>query len=282
MPPIVARRASRGVQRAPTDASGTEQVPGHAMERTASAPEASAPDAPVRIDRSSSGASAASDLRANAFTSGDTIVLPASHGPLDSGRGRSLLAHELVHVGQQRRLGAALPHEASAAGQQLEQEARSAERLVETPAAARLPAHAMAGSSASGLPLARAGARSASPTSPSSDGGSNGDVQRAVDGALTLAGRSSRSAGGNQTASLAPDTALMATSLDDHLVGTQRASADPAPTTSQASSGTGSALGQDDQDLDELARKLYDRIRFRLGRELLLDRERSGLLTGSR
>jgi hypothetical protein len=279
MPPIVARRARRGVQRAPTDAaSATERVPGQASEHTASAAAASALDAPVRIDRSPAGASAASDLRANAFTSGDTIVLPASHGPLDSGRGRSLLAHELVHVGQQRRLGTALPHEGSAAGQQLEQEARSAERLVETTTTTRMPAT----TPASGLPLARPGARSSSQASPAPGGGSNAEVQRAVDGALTLAGRGSRSAGGDQTASLTPGTALMATNSGDDLVGTQRASADPAPTTSQPSGGTGGTLGQDDQDLDELARKLYDRIRFRLSRELLLDRERSGLLTGSR
>jgi hypothetical protein len=68
---------------------------------------------------------------------------------------------------------------------------------------------------------------------------------------------------------------------DDHIVGTQRASADPAPTTSQATGASGGALSQDDQELDELARKLYDRLRLRLGRELLLDRERSGLLSGS-
>jgi hypothetical protein len=275
MPPIVSRRASRGVQRAPADAaSATEQVPGQVREHTPSAPAAWATDAPVRIDRSSAGASAASDLRANAFTSGDTIVLPASHGPLDSGRGRSLLAHELVHVGQQRRLGTALPHEGSAAGQQLEQEARSAERLVETTPTARMPAS----TPASGLPLARPGAPSTSQASPVPAGGSNAEVQRAVDGALTLAGRGTSGGGGSESASLAARTPMMTASTDDHLVGTQRASTDPAPTTSQPSGGT---RGQDDQELDELARKLYDRLRLRLGRELLLDRERSGLLSGS-
>jgi len=285
MPAIVARRPTRGVQRAPADATATEQVSGQADDRPAVTHGATAPDAPVRIDRSSSGAAAASDIRANAFTSGDTIVLPASHGPLDSGRGRSLLAHELVHVGQQRRLGPSLPHEGSAAGQQLEQEARSAERLVESTAAVELPGRSAGISSASGLPLARSGARSASPGSPTPGGGSNAEVQRAVDGALTLAGRSASSAGrgasnagGSGSASSFEGAPLMAAGSDDHIVGTQRATADPAPTTSQASGG---ARGHDDQELDELARKLYDRLRLRLGRELLLDRERSGLLNGS-
>jgi hypothetical protein len=241
---------------------------------------ASASDAPVRIDRSSSGASAASDLRANAFTSGDTIVLPASYGPLDSGRGRSLLAHELVHVGQQRRLGTSLPHEGSAAGQQLEEEARSAEHLVGSTPAARTSPTAVPASPASGMPLARPGSRSAAPASPSPGSGSSTEVQRAVDGALTLA-RGPGRGGDGESASIAAGASPMTAGSDDHIIGTQRASADPAPTTNQATGASGGARGQDDQELDELARKLYDRLRLRLGRELLLDRERSGLLSGS-
>jgi hypothetical protein len=40
------------------------------------------------------------------------------------------------------------------------------------------------------------------------------------------------------------------------------------------------AAGQDGPDLDELAKKLYDRIRWRLRAELRLDAERSGRATG--
>ena len=280
MPPIVARRPGRRVQRDPADAAG---VPMPSRDLAADGPPAGAPtpaaEAPVRIDRSSSGAAAASDLRANAFTSGDTIVLPESHGPLDSGRGRSLLAHELVHVGQQRRLGTALPHEGSAAGQQLEQEARSAERLVETTVAARMPTYPAVAPPGSGLPLARIGARSTTPATSSAGSGSNAEVQRAVDGALTLASRGPGHAGGSESASLTAGAPIIASSVDDHITGTQRASVDPAPTGNQAHGG---GQGQDDHELDELARQLYDRIRFRLSRELLLDRERSGLLNGSR
>ena len=70
-----------------------------------------------------------------------------------------------------------------------------------------------------------------------------------------------------------------AVSADERSLSPQRADASapapgPAPTT-----GT---RGDDESQLDELARKLYERIRLQLGRELLLDRERSGSLTGSR
>lgn len=223
----------------------------------------------MRIDRSSAGAEAAADLRANAFTSGDTIVLPAGHGPLDSGRGRSLLAHELVHVGQQRRLGAALPHESSPAGRQLEQEARTAEGLVESVAAtkARTP----------GMPLSR------SQNQPSSGArlpaiGSSAEVRRAVDGALTLATPGAAPASGGAASPLAgaPTGTAIA---EERSASPQRADASsPAP----GPAPTAGARGDDESELDELAHKLYERIRLRLGRELLLDRERSGLLSGSR
>ncbi len=48
--------------------------------------------------------------------------------------------------------------------------------------------------------------------------------------------------------------------------------------TPAAGASAGGAAGNRDQDLDELARKLYGRIRERLGAELLADRERAGLL----
>jgi hypothetical protein len=40
--------------------------------------------------------------------------------------------------------------------------------------------------------------------------------------------------------------------------------------------------GQSEKELDELARKLYDRIRYHLRSELLIDRERAGVLTDLR
>jgi hypothetical protein len=56
----------------------------------------------------------------------------------------------------------------------------------------------------------------------------------------------------------------------------QRATADPATPSPAAVS------GGSEKDLDDLARRLYERIRLRLKRELLVDRERAGSLTDLR
>jgi hypothetical protein len=58
----------------------------------------------------------------------------------------------------------------------------------------------------------------------------------------------------------------------------------PAPAASAAGGGGGGGGGgsADGHELDELAHKLYDRIRWRLRSELRLDMERSGLGAGVR
>jgi uncharacterized protein DUF4157 len=253
-----------GAPEPPEPSPGVGQAPGSA-------------DAPVRIDRSESGAAAASDLHANAFTSGSTIVLPSGHGPVDRGRGQSLLAHELVHVAQQRRLGAALPHESSSAGRELEQEARSAEHLVTTAAASR--------QRSGGLPLARSTSSQAAAGAPLPAVGASADVRSAIDGALTLARPAhSQPVGGDPAA--ASGGAFLFAEAEGGVSPTAPQRADTAAPTSGPTPGAGPTLSSgridDPSELDELAHKLYERIRHRLGRELLLDRERSGLLTGSR
>lgn len=220
----------------------------------------------VRIDRSSDGAAAASELRANAFTSGDTIVLPQDHGPLDRGKGRSLLAHELVHVNQQRRLGGELPGEDTTAGRQLEQQARSAERAMEHVPGPALPSPSL------GLPLRtlQRGRASEAPSAPLS---SDRDVRQAIDTALVLARPPSVA-----EAAPGPTTSNgQAAPTEEAMTSPQRQDASVTPATPMAAGGPAS-----DAELDELARKLYDRLRHRLGRELLLDRERSGLLVDPR
>jgi len=49
-----------------------------------------------------------------------------------------------------------------------------------------------------------------------------------------------------------------------------------------APSSSGESESSADGDFDELARRIYERVRLRLRRELLLDRERGGRLTDSR
>lgn len=81
----------------------------------------------VRIRRGSEANELAGALDARAFTHAGEIYLPDSHGPLSGPKAQSLLAHEMTHVAQQRRLGSSLPHEDTVQGQQLEAQAAATE-----------------------------------------------------------------------------------------------------------------------------------------------------------
>ena len=84
---------------------------------------------------------------------------------------------------------------------------------------------------------------------------------------------------GQEPQPLAPDPgapAGLAPSRPEHAV--QRAEAEGASTGGAAPA----PGGESPEALDELAGKLYDRIRARLRDELLVDRERAGLLTDVR
>jgi len=81
----------------------------------------------VKVHRSSETSTAAKQLSARAYTTGGEIHVPPDQGPLDREPGRSLVAHELVHVAQQRQLGASLPTEESHHGQELESQAQRVE-----------------------------------------------------------------------------------------------------------------------------------------------------------
>ena len=82
----------------------------------------------VMVRRGPAVSARAQHLRARAFTEGGVVHLPDEAGPLDSNDTAALLAHELTHVAQQRRLGAALPPPESAEGQQLEAQAQVVEQ----------------------------------------------------------------------------------------------------------------------------------------------------------
>jgi hypothetical protein len=224
---------------------------------------ASASSGRVRIDRSSDASGAAFELDADAYTAGDTIVMPQHHGPLDRGRGQALLAHELVHVGQQRRLGASLPAEHTGAGQDLEREAQSAESLVERVRSAP---------PAASLPLARTARQHAAPALPSRH---TSEVRQATQLALASGPRAAADA----------SVELPPTSSPGAPATPQRAALSSAagPSVAAASDRNASpAKPGDEQEFEELARQLYERLRLRFKRELLLDRERSGFLADSR
>jgi hypothetical protein len=91
------------------------------------APDARSGTEPVRIHRGSAANEMAGALDARAFTHGGEIYLPDKHGPLGGQKAQSLVAHEMTHVVQQRRLGTSLPDETTPYGQRLEAEAAAAE-----------------------------------------------------------------------------------------------------------------------------------------------------------
>lgn len=81
----------------------------------------------VEVRRDTAAGSEASRRGARAFTRGATVHLPESAGEVGATATRALLAHELVHAAQQRRLGGALPAEHTVEGRALEAEAVAAE-----------------------------------------------------------------------------------------------------------------------------------------------------------
>ncbi len=85
--------------------------------------------ADVPVQRDTSANAEARERRARAFTRGGRVFLPEEAGPVGSAKARGLLAHELVHAAQQRRLGTSLPAEDTPLGRALELEARHAERM---------------------------------------------------------------------------------------------------------------------------------------------------------
>ncbi|MGX7826181.1 eCIS core domain-containing protein [Actinokineospora sp. 24-640] len=79
-------------------------------------------------------------MGARGFTQGGVVHVPDSAGALDSSSAAPLLAHELTHVAQQRRFGAALPEPGSAEGQRLEAEAVAVEQWYAQGASGEPPA----------------------------------------------------------------------------------------------------------------------------------------------
>jgi hypothetical protein len=214
--PLVGRRSLARVQRAAEEVPQAVRVEVERRLRTDLSG--------TRIHRGGESDSAARDLSASAFTLDREIHVPSHHGPLYSGPGRSLVAHELVHVAQQRRLGGSLPSEDSPAGRALEVEAMTVE---------------------AGL----SGARPAAPAPAATfdSGGSSAPAAAA-------------------TTSSAPATPTHAMHSATQRAAMPAHADQPGP----------------HENLEELADRLYGHIRTRLRSELLVDRERAGLMTDTR
>jgi hypothetical protein len=244
----------------------------------------------VKVHRDAETGEAARHLSAKAFTAGGEVFLPDWHGSTSGGEARTILAHELTHVAQQRRLGPSLPDEESASGATLESEARAVAgqgpvvptRPVasseSTPAPQRFPGEPPS-QPVRALPHRSPGRSPGSAMSPmevvarvqaaAADAGIATGPPAAAAPHQSGSTPSSAIASAGPSGSLAPGTVQR---LDE-------ADAGPEPTTTSSSVVAPTPDSTDDPaQLDELARRLYPRFRTRLRQELLADRERSGRL----
>jgi len=293
----------------------------------------------VRVQRGDEARRMADEAKARAATRGGEVYIPAAEGDLEQGRASGLLAHELTHVIQQRRLGRSVPLEHSPAGRRLEAEAVMTERHVRGDLGAPPPPPAAE-------PPARAPEPAASTPSDEAAAAIARDIQeelvasgralRTPDGSLVFPGggghlpeqRSEPAQPGVPVQhageeGVAPPAAAVAAATGPFQVApsTPRGTAAPpppalapsvpgpvfvnaapapapaaspafeAPAPVAAVAANSSAAGEDatapgaaapEVDLDDLARRVYGRVRTRLRTELLIDRERAGLLTDFR
>jgi uncharacterized protein DUF4157 len=242
----------------------------------------------VPVRRGSVVSDQARHLGARAFTRGGEVYLPDEEGHLGSPGARSLLAHELVHAAQQHLLGDTLPAEESAEGRALEDLAVTAERWAlgeSAPPVALVHRH---------VPAAPAQVRPPD------------TVQRAEGDVITAfldAARDERQAedtsggmGGDAGGQPAPEVtqvtkvASWAVPEPEAWIPRPEPPAQPMPdltgmrdqlSTMELELAEVRAQAFDPADrrsLDDLAVRLYDRLRGRLRAELLVDRERAGTL----
>jgi hypothetical protein len=315
----------------------------------------------VQIVRGKDADRLAATEHARAVTRGGEVFIPASAGRLDTGRGAGLLAHELTHVIQQRRLGNSVPLEHSPAGRRLESEAAMTERHVRGDAGAPPPPQA-ASQPSTQQPVPTQPPAPAPPAHGDDDEAAKSTVQdiqeqliasgRAVrmpDGSLVFPGSGAhlphqrqsptqpaiamqrapedpapvsapepgssepsyaprsgmgsvppadatppssapRAAGSVPPADApAPSSALPAVFDIASTSGTSRqpefgdAPAPAAPAATPSASATEAAPEPAASlDIDDLARRVYGQVRTQLRSELLIDRERAGLLTDFR
>src|SRR5579875_1952956 len=243
----------------------------------------------------------AQTLRARAFTRDGAVFLPGEAGPLSQRSARALLAHELAHVAQQGLLGDGLPEEGSADGLALEADAMATERWAAGDAAPPPPLTGLPGLA---IPPAltvvpgRAPERTPVTHARNAPSSGTGTPRRAPLQADALPVPASPAPADPAAAGAAAGAAVPAAVISSALPQPQ---APPPPevavTAAQALPDTELAAARDrllalaaqrpldmddPADLDELAGRLYPRLHRELRLELLVDRERSGLLSDFR
>ncbi len=240
----------------------------------------------VVVSRGQQAGREADALGARAFTRAGEIVLPPGAGPIERPEVRALLAHELTHAAQQRALGPSLPPADSAAGAALERAAVATERRVLGADAPGRPGWTAIASPAlvHALPQQQAQTWQA-PAAPAPAA-----VQRQgeeVTGTLPGNAFDPFALLPGQGTEPGPDLAAEVRALQAALAGVPGTAA-PDAELGLARDRLLELAGRRLLDLDdslavgELADGIYKRIRARLQRELLVDRERSGLLSDFR
>jgi hypothetical protein len=243
--------------------------------------------------------------QARAFTRAGQIFLPEEAGPLDDSGTRGLLAHELAHAVQQRILSPSLPDEGSPDGQELEREASHTEqwylsggspppRLAHLPVALLLASHA-------GRPehAGRPGHIQQSWTAGDSPAGrleevgepaANGVQRQPGEPAPALVPVQNAAPPAPQEPAPAPATeaadilsppwpAIEAAAQNAHNAQHEQLSGLIANAERLTELCAERPANLDDPvSLDELSSKVYQRLRGMLRGELLVDRERAGLL----
>ena len=291
----------------------------------------------VQIRRDREAETLAASEHARAVTRGGEVFIPASEGPLDSGPGSGLLAHELTHVIQQRRLGRSVPLEHSPAGRRLESDAAMTERHVRGDLGAPAPPPTVSETPA---PAA------ASPQPSTRDDGDDAATARDIQDELVASGHAFRMPDGSlvfpgggghlpeQRAAPMQTAVAIQRAPEDQAPAEQPSTAPVAPPAFVAGSSpartpapplryapapiapaaeapafasqpapdntptpfafapanptpvsVAAAPPQEETppiDLDDLARRVYGQVRTQLRSELLIDRERAGLLTDFR
>jgi hypothetical protein len=274
----------------------TQKVPASLVNAFQAVYGADVSDVPVRRGRAVSRQAVRFD--AAAFSRDGAVYLPDAAGTLNQAVAGTLLAHELTHVVQQRTLGSALPSEASPEGRALEEQALATQRWFLGSAAA-VPAQVLPPGAAAARPprapvmrhlqLAPAASEAAEispaflPVNPAGELG----VQRQPAGAAapsTVTGPASTQWHAAYPASMlasmieeteGPDASDVAIDDGHDRIAELR--------TRIAELADRRHIDPDDPvGLDELAAKLYGRLRSKLRLELIVDRERAGLLTDFR
>jgi hypothetical protein len=277
----------------------TERVPGGLASAFRALHGADVSEVPVRRGRAV--ARQAARLDAAAFSRDGVVYLPDAAGSLNQAAAGALLAHELTHVVQRRMLGSALPSEASPEGQTLEEQAMATQRRFlggtdAVPGLTLLPGTAAA--QPMRVPVLRhvhlappastnESAATSSASSPVSAATEPGVQRQPVD----IAGAIGSAASGLPGRHADHPVSDLASMTDEALV--------PEVVVGEGTADVHDEIAElqvhvaeladrrhvdldDPVELDELAARIYGRLRSKLRLELIVDRERAGLLTDFR